>query len=93
MSIITLLNNIINKFTPQPLQKISQYDVIIIGGGPAGIAAARQLSKNKIKCCILEARDRLGGRTHSEYWEDNISIDYGAQWIHNVHSNGILGIA
>eukprot|EP01084_Bolivina_argentea_P185656 320147_1 len=88
MHTINLLNDIITKFTSPRSQQISQYDVIIIGGGCSAIAAARQLSKSKIKCCILEARDRLGGRTQSSYWEDNISIDYGAQWIHHVPSNG-----
>eukprot|EP01084_Bolivina_argentea_P147388 257886_1 len=36
----------------------------------------------------LRSKRLIRWRTHSEYWEDNITIDYGAQWIHNVPSNG-----
>ena len=68
--------------------KICQHNVVIVGGGPAGISAARTLSQNKINCCIIEARNRFGGKAHSEYWEENISIDYGPQWIHNVPRYG-----
>src|ERR1700752_2693015 len=39
------------------------YDVIVLGGGFAGITAARDSSKNGYKTVVLEARDRLGGRT------------------------------
>lgn len=50
----------------------NQYQVIIIGGGMAGLSAANHLAKNGIDDFrILEARSRLGGRI--------ISIDVGAQ--------------
>ncbi len=39
------------------------YDVVIIGGGFAGVTAARELRKQGQRVLILEARDRLGGRT------------------------------
>ena len=41
-------------------------DVVVIGGGFAGITAARDLQKRGFKVLVLEARDRLGGRTWSE---------------------------
>lgn len=37
-------------------------DIIIIGAGAAGLMAARELAKAGKKVCILEARDRIGGR-------------------------------
>lgn len=40
-------------------------DVIIIGAGIAGLAAARELGCAGFSCCILEARDRVGGRIFS----------------------------
>ena len=41
----------------------TDYDVIIIGGGFAGVTAAREASKAGLQCVVLDARDRLGGRT------------------------------
>jgi len=40
-------------------------DVAIIGGGFAGVTAARELSMRGRSSVLLEARDRLGGRTHT----------------------------
>lgn len=44
----------------------NRYDVVIVGGGFAGVTAARELSRDGKSVLILEARDRLGGRTHYE---------------------------
>ena len=41
------------------------YDVVVIGGGFAGVTAARDCRKNGYKTLVLEARNRLGGRTFS----------------------------
>ena len=38
------------------------YDIVIIGGGPAGMTAALELSKAGYECQILEARSFAGGR-------------------------------
>ena len=40
----------------------TDYDVIVVGGGFSGVAAARDCSKNGLKTLLLEARNRLGGR-------------------------------
>ena len=37
-----------------------RYDVIVIGAGPAGLMAARELEKNKAKYLIIEAKGRIG---------------------------------
>ncbi|MEM1111496.1 MAG: NAD(P)/FAD-dependent oxidoreductase [Pseudomonadota bacterium] len=42
----------------------SDYDVIVIGGGMAGCSAAREVSKAGLSTVLLEARNRLGGRTY-----------------------------
>jgi len=58
-----------------------QFDVIIVGGGFAGITAARDLQKRGLKTIVLEARDRLGGRVF--YAERNgHHIELGGTWIH-----------
>jgi len=58
-------------------------DVVIVGGGAAGLMAARLLSKRGKKVYLLEARDRLGGRIHTI--EDPLHPGYlemGAEFIH-----------
>ena len=41
------------------------YDVIIVGGGAAGIGSALELQKKNMSYIILEARNRIGGRCHT----------------------------
>lgn len=64
-------------------------DVIVIGAGAAGIAAAHELSLRHIKVIVLEARDRIGGRVWSDRRSDNQSVDLGAGWIHGVRRNPV----
>jgi len=56
-------------------------DAIIVGGGFSGLAAARTLSHANKKFILLEARERLGGRTHTKYFDDGKYVDVGGQWI------------
>jgi pseudooxynicotine oxidase len=56
-------------------------DVIVIGGGFAGVTAAREASLRGREVLLLEARDRLGGRTWSSTWEGH-AIEYGGAWVH-----------
>jgi monoamine oxidase len=58
-------------------------DVIIIGAGAAGLMAARQLSAEGLKVCVLEARDRVGGRIYTMH-EPAIkhAVEGGAEFIH-----------
>jgi monoamine oxidase len=55
------------------------FDILIIGAGAAGLAAAEELRKKKKKFLILEARDRVGGRV---WTEEKISAEYGPEFIH-----------
>jgi monoamine oxidase len=58
-----------------------RYDVIIVGGGFAGVTAARECALRGRRTLLLEGRDRLGGRTWSSRWND-LPIEYGGAWVH-----------
>jgi pseudooxynicotine oxidase len=58
-----------------------RYDVIVVGGGFAGVTAARECVLRGRRTLLLEARDRLGGRTWSASW-NGFSIEYGGAWVH-----------
>ncbi len=60
-------------------------DVLIIGAGAAGLAAARELSSGNYDVIVLEARDRIGGRihTHSEP-QLTAPIELGAEFVHGT---------
>ena len=58
-----------------------KHDVIVVGGGFAGVTAAREVALRGRSVLLLEARDRLGGRTWSADW-DGVPIEYGGAWVH-----------
>jgi monoamine oxidase len=60
----------------------NRYDVVVIGGGFAGATAARDLTEQGNRVLLLEARDRLGGRTYSSTFPDSdVDIELGGQFI------------
>jgi monoamine oxidase len=56
-------------------------DVVVVGAGLAGLAAARRLVDAGTEVVVLEARDRVGGRTLTLPAADGTPIDHGGQWI------------
>ena len=64
-------------------------DVIIIGAGMAGVTAARELQERGISSIVLEARDRVGGRTYSVNTTFG-PVDTGAMWIHDSQKGNPL---
>lgn len=61
------------------------YDVVIVGAGLSGLNAARLLAKAGKKILVLEAQERVGGRTWSHQIGQNDFIDVGGQWIGKGH--------
>ena len=58
-------------------------EVIVVGAGAAGLAAARVLEDNDVSYTILEATARDGGRLGEDAEFADFAVDLGAEWIHN----------
>ncbi|HKP89374.1 MAG TPA: flavin monoamine oxidase family protein [Thermoleophilaceae bacterium] len=56
-------------------------DAVVVGAGLAGLAAARELRSKGIEPIVVEARDRVGGRTLNEPLGDGQVVEVGGQWI------------
>lgn len=56
-------------------------DVVIVGAGFAGLAAARTLERAGARVIVLEARERAGGRTENSEIGDGRIVEVGGQWI------------
>jgi monoamine oxidase len=61
-------------------------EVIVVGAGAAGLAAAKRLAANKICLAVLEARDRIGGRALTRM-AGGFPIDLGCGWLHSADRN------
>lgn len=66
--------------------------ILVIGAGMAGIAAARTLHDAGCRVTVLEARARIGGRTHTDS-SLGVDIDLGAAWIHGPTANPLVPLA
>ena len=60
-------------------------DVIVIGAGAAGIAAARRLRAAGRDVTVLEARDRVGGRVWTARDLAPVPVELGAEYVHGEH--------
>ena len=64
---------------------MADYDVMVIGAGAAGLAAAHELSARGRSCIVLEARERIGGRIYTIRPEGTIlPVELGAEFIHGT---------
>src|SRR5215831_18028108 len=69
-----------------PLGQARPERVVVVGAGMAGLVAARLLHDSGFQVTVLEARNRLGGRT----WTDDslgAPLDLGGSWVHGVDGN------
>ncbi|AVP97037.1 amine oxidase [Ahniella affigens] len=71
----------------------AEVDVLVIGAGMAGLAAASHLRDAGLQVQVLDARSRLGGRVWtSRAWPD-LPMDLGASWIHGAQGNPMTALA
>lgn len=67
--------------------EVLEIDVVVIGGGVAGVAAAKTLHDKGVPFLLLEARDDLGGRLR-ESTLNGFTLEDGGQWIHGPWTEG-----
>jgi monoamine oxidase len=70
----------------------TDWDVVIIGGGAAGIGAAHHLVTSELTTLVLEASPRIGGRAHTVNVAGH-ALDLGCGWLHSADRNPWVGIA
>jgi monoamine oxidase len=76
---------------------VREADVIVVGAGLSGLAAAREVLQSGREALVLEAADRVGGRILTEEPIPGVFLELGAQWIGDTHHRmralaGELGI-
>jgi len=68
-------------------------DIVVIGAGAAGIAAARRIVAQNRKVIVVEASGQVGGRCLTDSATFEVPFDRGARWIHNPDTNPMVRLA
>src|ERR1700747_618623 len=68
-------------------------DIVIIGAGAAGIAAARRIQAANRKVIVVEAANQIGGRCLTDTATFDVLFDRGARWMHNPETNPMVKLA
>src|SRR5271154_2264610 len=68
-------------------------DIVVIGAGAAGIAAARRIQAANRKVIVIEASGQIGGRCLTDATTFNVPFDRGARWLHNPDTNPMIKLA
>ena len=78
---------------PAPDTRAANAEVVIIGAGAAGIAAARRLVAAGKRCVLFEAADTIGGRCITDTKTFGVPFDRGAHWIYAADINPLAKLA
>ena len=68
-------------------------DIVVIGAGAAGIAAARWIMAANRKVIVVEATSQVGGRCQTDISTFEVPFDRGARWMHNPETNPMIKLA
>jgi monoamine oxidase len=69
-----------------------EVDVVVVGAGAAGVAAARRLQAERLSVLLVEARNRIGGRAWTVR-HDGWPLDLGCGWLHSADENEWVTVA
>jgi monoamine oxidase len=72
---------------------MSQFDLVIIGAGAAGIGASRAATKAGLTHQVIEASHRIGGRAYTEDLAPGVPFDLGCHWLHWSDINPLVAEA
>ncbi len=70
----------------------SEFDVVIVGAGAAGVGAARRLAGTSLSTLLIEASGRVGGRAFTQNIK-GMALDLGCGWLHSAERNPWTQIA
>jgi monoamine oxidase len=68
-------------------------DIVVIGAGAAGVAAARRIMAANRKVIVVEATNQIGGRCQTDSSTFEVPFDRGARWMHNPDTNPMIKLA
>src|SRR3984893_14973285 len=68
-------------------------DIVVIGAGAAGVAAARRIMAANRKVIVVEAAGQIGGRCLTDTATFDVPFDRGARWMHNPDTNPMIRLA
>src|SRR5664279_4369516 len=68
-------------------------DIVVIGAGAAGIAAARRIMAANRKVIVVEAASQVGGRCLTDLAGFEVPFERGARWMHNPDTNPLIRLA
>jgi monoamine oxidase len=68
-------------------------DIVVIGAGAAGIAAARRIQAANRRVIVVEAASQIGGRCLTDVSTFDVPFDRGARWMHNPDTNPMIRLA
>lgn len=77
---------ILSAHTPLKRYPAKKPEVLVIGAGFAGLAAALRLKRKGIAVTVIESRNRIGGRVFSHPVNENLVVELGGEWVGNSHT-------
>jgi monoamine oxidase len=90
-SVATMAFPAAGRAAPVPLPKDAE--IVVVGAGAAGIAAARRVLAANRKVVVVEASNRIGGRCWTDTQTFGVPFDRGARWLYAQNANPVARLA